>query len=52
LNIGHTAVGDYISRAHRADLGWPLPEDLSEEALERLLFPLPPAVSAGPRARL
>ncbi len=31
LNIGRTAVGDYISRARRAGLGWPLPEDLSEE---------------------
>jgi hypothetical protein len=31
LNIGRTAVGDYISRARRAGLGWPLPEGLSEE---------------------
>ena len=49
LNIGRTAVDDYISRARRAGLGWPLPEDLSQEALERLLFPPPPMVSPGRR---
>ncbi|MEN8197509.1 MAG: IS21 family transposase, partial [Pseudomonadota bacterium] len=49
LNIGRTAVGDYISRAHRAGLGWPLPEDLSEEDLERLLFPPSAAVSPDRR---
>ena len=31
LNIGRTAVGDYINRARRAGLGWPLAEDLSDE---------------------
>jgi len=41
LNIGRTAVGDYIARATRAGLSWPLPEDLSEAALDRLLFPPP-----------
>ena len=45
LNIGRTAVGDYLRRARRVDLGWPLPEGLSDEDLERLLFPPPPAVS-------
>jgi transposase len=49
LNIGRTAVGDYISRARRAGLGWPLPEDLSEEALERLLFAPPTMVSPDRR---
>ena len=45
LNIGRTAVGDYIDRARRAGLGWPLPKGFSDEDLERLLFP-PPSVSA------
>lgn len=45
LNIGRTAVGDYLRRARRAGLGWPQPEGLSDEDLERLLFPPPPAVS-------
>lgn len=39
LNIGRTSVGDYVSRASAAGLGWPLPDDLSEEDLERRLFP-------------
>lgn len=46
LNIGRTAVGDYISRAGRAGLSWPLPQDLSEEGLARLLFPREPVRSA------
>ncbi len=49
LNIGRTAVGDYLRRARRAGLGWPLPEGLSDEDLERLLFPPPPAVSLDRR---
>ena len=49
LNIGRTAVADYIDRARRAGLGWPLPEGLSDEDLERLLFPPPPAVSLDRR---
>jgi transposase len=50
LNIGRTAVGDYIDRATRAGLNWPLPDDLSsDEALDRLLFPPPSAVSPDRR---
>jgi transposase len=49
LNIGRTAVGDYLRRARRAGLGWPQPEGLSDEDLERLLFPPPPAVSPDRR---
>ncbi len=49
MNIGRTAVGDYLRRARRAGLGWPLPEGLSDEDLERLLFPPPPAVSPDRR---
>jgi transposase len=40
--IGVTTAGDYVARARRAGLSWPLPADLSDEALERRLFP-PPA---------
>ena len=50
LNIGRTAVGDYINRARRAGLGWPLAENLSDEDLERLLFPPPVAVSPDRRS--
>ena len=49
LNIGRTAVGDYLRRARRAGLAWPLPEGLSDEALERLLFAPPAAVSPDRR---
>jgi transposase len=48
LSIGATAAGDCIRRARRAGLSWPLPEDLSDEALERLLYP-PPQVSTKDR---
>ncbi len=41
LNLGPTSVGEYLRRARRAALGWPLPESLSDEALEQLLFPPP-----------
>ena len=48
LSIGVTAAGDCIRRAKRASLSWPLPEDLSDEALERLLYP-PPQITAKDR---
>ena len=48
LNLGRTAVRDYINRAARAGLGWPLPEGLSDEDLERLLF-APPRVRSPDR---
>ncbi len=49
LNIGRTSAGDYINRASRAGLGWPLPEELSDGDLEALLFP--PAVAVSPHLR-
>ena len=39
LSIGVTAAGDCIRRARRAGLSWPPPAELSDEALERLLYP-------------
>ena len=48
LSIGATAAGDTVRRARRAGLSWPLPEELSDEALERRLYP-PPQVSARDR---
>ncbi len=49
LNIGRTTVGDYIKRSRRAGLGWPLPDGLGEDDLERLLFPPAPVVSTRVR---
>jgi len=41
-NIGHTTVGEYLSRAHEAGLRWPLPEDMDDNLLEKLLYPRSP----------
>ena len=41
LSIGATTVIDCLHRARRAGLRWPLPEDLSDEALEERLYPPP-----------
>jgi transposase len=48
LSIGATAAGHCIRRSRRAGLSWPLPENLSDEALERILYP-PPKVTAKDR---
>jgi len=37
--IGKETVREYLGRAAEAGLTWPLPEGLSEEELERRLFP-------------
>ena len=47
--IGVTTVREYLVRAARAGLSWPLPEDLDERELEALLFKTP--VSAPARKR-
>jgi transposase len=39
LSIGVTTAGEVIRRVKRAGLNWPLSENLSDEALERLVFP-------------
>jgi transposase len=39
LSIGRTTLREYISRARSAGLSWPLPDDLSDGDLERMLFP-------------
>jgi len=45
LTIGATSAGDYLRRARRVGLSWRLLDGLSDEALERRLFPPP----VGPR---
>jgi len=37
--ISHSTVSEYLVRAEKAGLTWPLPEDLDEGELYRLLFP-------------
>ena len=35
LGIGPTAAGACLRRARAAGIGWPLPDDLADDALER-----------------
>jgi transposase len=50
LNISRSTVKDYRVRAHRAGLSWPLPDTLSDEALEQKLFPPPLTVEGAAKA--
>jgi transposase len=43
LGIGPTAAGACLRRARDAGIGWPLPDDLDDDALERRLYPAPAA---------
>lgn len=38
-HFSHSTVSEYLARAERAGLMWPLPENLSEDGLYALLFP-------------
>ncbi len=40
VGVGRTSVGETVRRAQQAGLNWPLPSDLSDEALQRRLFPV------------
>jgi hypothetical protein len=46
LNISRSTVKNYQERAEKAGVSWPLPDDLTEEALEQKLFPPPVSVQA------
>jgi transposase len=37
--VSNSTVGDYVSRAKKAGVAWPLPEELGEEELYRKLYP-------------
>ena len=48
--IGRPTVSEYLlRRATKAGLTWPLPADLDDSRLERLLFPPPPDLPAQER---
>jgi transposase len=38
IGVARSTVADYLRRAEMAGLAWPLPDDLDEEHLDRLLF--------------
>ena len=50
LAVPRTTVRRYRQRAEAAGVGWPLPEGLTESALEAKLFPPPPPVGRHVRA--
>ena len=47
--IGRPTVSEYLRRAQEAGVSWPLPADLDDARLERLLFPPPPDLPAQVR---
>ena len=49
LRLSQGAVSEYLKRAGRAGLTWPLPDGLDDAQLEALLFPPAPDVPAGQR---
>ena len=50
-NIGRTTVSEYVERAEAAKLSWPSAGELSDEELQRLLFP-PAQTKGNPRRAL
>jgi transposase len=48
LRIAASTVRRYLDRAEQAGLGWPLPAEFDDQALERALFP-PTPPSTVPR---
>ena len=49
LRLGQASLSDYLSRARRAGLTWPLPDALDDAGLEALLFPSLPNVPSDQR---
>lgn len=49
VGVGKTTVYEYLARAEGTGLGWPLPADLDEAAVEAKLFPPPTAELAAAR---
>lgn len=39
IGVARSTLQEYLARIEAAGLSWPLPEDLTDEALECLLFP-------------
>ena len=51
LGIGQSTIIDYLGRARRAGIAWPLPDEMTDEALEARLFPPPLAISKEQRPK-
>lgn len=50
--IARSTVREYLDRAKRADLSWPLDTALDDAALETLLFPISPADPSSDRRQV
>lgn len=46
IGVGRTSVSKYLARAERAGLNWPLPDEMTDSALEALLYPPAPPDAA------
>ena len=42
IGVGRSTIQEYLKRAAQAQLTWPLPPELNDEQLEKLLFPSGP----------
>ena len=40
VGIGETTIEQYVTRARVNKLSWPLPQDMSDQQLEQLLYPI------------
>ena len=49
LGVSNGVVHGYLTRARAAGLSWPLPEGMTDEGLELLLFPAPRPASQSPQ---
>ena len=49
VNVARTTVRRIRARAQAAGVAWPLPDQLTESALEALLYPAAPPPPLGPR---
>jgi len=47
-NVSQRTVHDYLERYTAAGLSWPLPAEMSEPALEAVLFPADPPTAGRP----
>ncbi len=39
IGVGKSTVGDFLDRVKKAALSWPLPNDITDEQLETILYP-------------
>jgi transposase len=38
IKVSHSTIADYLRRAEKANISWPIPKDLDDSALARMLF--------------